>query len=81
MLHFLRSGGSAAIGSGTLLEQVEAAGLHPSFGCRRGICHSCTTRKAAGPVRNLLTGEVCHEPDRDIQLCISVPAGHVALEI
>jgi ferredoxin-NADP reductase len=80
-LRFVRSGQSAAIGSGTLLEQAEAAGLSPEFGCRMGICHTCTCRKTAGAVRDLRTGEVSGEEDEDIQLCVSVPAGDVALEI
>jgi hypothetical protein len=46
-----------------------------------GICHTCTCRKTAGAVRNALTGEVSDGEDEDIQLCISVPAGDVALEL
>jgi ferredoxin len=80
-LRFLRSGQSAAIGSGSLLEQAEAAGLSPEFGCRMGICHTCTCRKVTGATRNLLTGELSDEEDEDIQLCVSVPAGNVALEL
>ena len=80
-LSFLRSGQSVPIASGTLLEQAEAAGLTPEFGCRMGICHACTSRKAAGAVENLRTGRVSDEEDEDIQLCVSVPAGDVALEI
>ncbi|HWF53605.1 MAG TPA: ferredoxin reductase [Solirubrobacteraceae bacterium] len=80
-LHFTRSGASAPIGAGSLLEQAEGAGLTPAFGCRMGICHTCTCRKTAGPVRNVLTGEISDEEDEDIQLCVSVPAGDVALEI
>lgn len=78
---FLRSGRSVPIGSGTLLEHAEAAGLNPEFGCRMGICHTCTCRKAAGAVQNVRTGEVSDEEDEDIQLCVSVPGGDVALEI
>jgi ferredoxin-NADP reductase len=80
-LRFLRSERRAAIGAGTLLEQAEEAGLRPDFGCRMGICHTCTCRKTAGAVRNLRTGEVSTEEDEDIQLCVSVPAGDVALEL
>ena len=80
-LRFLRSDRTAPIGPGSLLEQVEAAGLSPDFGCRMGICHTCTCRKTAGAIRNVLTGEVSDEEDEDIQLCVSVPAGDVALEI
>lgn len=80
-LRFVRSGRAVPLGAGTLLEQAEAAGLSPQFGCRMGICHSCTSRKAAGAVRNVLTGERSDEEDEDIQLCISVPEGDIALEI
>jgi len=80
-LRFLRSDRTAQIGDGTLLEQAEAAGLSPEFGCRMGICHTCTCRKAAGAVRNLRTGDISEEEDEDIQLCISAPAGDVALEL
>lgn len=80
-IHFQRSGLSAAIGSGSLLEQAETAGLSPEFGCRMGICHTCTCRKTAGAVRDLRTGEVSEEEDQDIQLCVSVPVGDVALDL
>jgi stearoyl-CoA 9-desaturase NADPH oxidoreductase len=80
-LRFRKTGTTVPITTGTLLEQAEAAGLTPEFGCRMGICHSCTCRKTAGAVRNVLTGDVSDEEDEDIQLCISVPAGDVALEI
>ena len=80
-LRFTRSDRTVPIAQGTLLEQAEAAGLTPEFGCRMGICHTCTCRKSAGTVQNILTGEVSDEEDEDIQLCISVPAGDVALEI
>jgi ferredoxin-NADP reductase len=80
-VRFLRSDQTAPIAEGTLLEQAEAAGLSPEFGCRMGICHTCTCRKAAGAVRNLRTGEISEEEDEDIQLCISAPAGDVALEL
>lgn len=80
-LRFARAGREVAIGKGTLLEQAEAAGLQPAFGCRMGICKTCTCRKSAGAVRNLRTGEVSAEEDEDIQLCVSVPAGDVALEL
>jgi ferredoxin-NADP reductase len=80
-VRFLRSELAAPIAQGTLLEQAEAAGLTPDFGCRMGICHTCTCRKTAGAVRDIRTGQVSTEEDVDIQLCVSVPAGDVALEL
>jgi ferredoxin len=65
----------------SLLEQAEAAGLTPEYGCRMGICFSCTQVKTSGCTRNLLTGETDSDPDTEIQLCISAPVGDVVLGI
>lgn len=64
-----------------LLEQAELAGLTPENGCRMGICHTCTRRKTAGTVRNLITGAVSTAPDEDVQICVSVPVGDVDLSL
>ena len=78
---FTRSDLTADNDGSSLLEQAEAAGLSPEYGCRMGICFSCTQVKTSGCTRNLLTGELHTEPDEEIQLCISVPVGDVALDI
>jgi ferredoxin-NADP reductase len=65
----------------SLLEQAESAGLTPRNGCRMGICHTCTRRKTAGTVRNLVTGAVSTAPDEDVQICVSVPFGDVDLSL
>ena len=65
----------------TLLEQAEAAGLTPEYGCRMGICFSCTKVKTAGCTRNVRTGELHTEADQEIQLCISAPVGDVAIDL
>jgi ferredoxin-NADP reductase len=65
----------------SLLEQAESAGLTPENGCRMGICHTCTRRKTAGTVRNLVTGAVSTAPDDDVQICVSVPVGDVDLSL
>lgn len=65
----------------SLLEQAESAGLTPENGCRMGICHTCTRRKTAGTVRNLVTGAVSTAPDEDVQICVSVPVGDVDLSL
>ncbi|OBI83763.1 ferredoxin reductase [Mycobacterium sp. 1245805.9] len=65
----------------SLLEQAESAGLTPQNGCRMGICHTCTRRKTAGTVRNLITGAVSTQPDEDVQICVSVAVGDVDLSL
>ena len=78
---FERSGRSADNSGATLLEQAEAAGLTPEYGCRMGICFSCTKIKTSGCTRNIRTGAIDADPDTEIQLCISVPVGDVALDL
>jgi ferredoxin-NADP reductase len=65
----------------SLLEQAEAAGLSPPYGCRRGICHTCTCRKFSGVVQNVRTGTVSGEPNEEIQLCVSAPRSDVSLDL
>ena len=78
---FTASGVTADNSGATLLEQAEAAGLHPEYGCRMGICFSCTTVKKSGCTKNVRTGDTDTDPDKAIQLCVSVPVGDVALDI
>ena len=78
----IRFGDTVVENSGdTLLEQAEAAGLTPEFGCRMGICFTCTKVKTAGCTRNIRTGELHNDPDTEIQLCISAPVGDVAIDL
>jgi stearoyl-CoA 9-desaturase NADPH oxidoreductase len=78
---FALSGVEIASNGVTLLEQAEQAGLSPVFGCRMGICHTCTTHKRAGQVRNINSGELSSCEQEEIQPCVSVPAGDVELDL
>ena len=78
---FARSGMFTANSGAVLLEQAEAAGLTPEFGCRMGICFSCVSRKTEGTVRNILTGETSSLPDEDIRICVSAPVGGCQVDL
>lgn len=80
-ISFARSGRTTATTAASLLEQAEEIGLKPEFGCRMGICFSCTTRKTTGTVRNVLTGEESSLPDEDIRICVSQAVGDCAVEL
>jgi len=80
-VRFADAGTSADNSGATLLEQAEAAGLSPEYGCRMGICFSCTQVKTKGCTRNIRTGDLDSDPDTEIQLCINVPVGDVELAI
>ncbi len=78
---FSRAGQSAANTGQSLLEQAEALGLRPEFGCRMGICFTCTSRKTEGTVRNVITGAESSLPDEDIQICVSAPVGDCSVDL
>ncbi|MGV9412457.1 ferredoxin reductase [Nocardia sp. NPDC003693] len=78
---FSGSGKTTANTGVSLLEQAESAGLTPEYGCRMGICFSCTSIKVSGCTRNLRTGELDSDPDQPIQLCVSAAVGDVDIAI
>ncbi len=78
---FTRAGTSATNTGASILEQAEAQGLRPEYGCRMGICFSCVSRKTEGTVRNVLTGEESSLPDEDIRICVSAPLGNCEIEL
>ena len=81
VLRFAGSGVEVQNSGASLLEQAEDAGVPAEYGCRMGICHTCTCRKTAGSVRNLVSGEVSGAEEEDIQICVSVPVGDVELDL
>ncbi|WP_110206226.1 ferredoxin reductase [Nocardioides daejeonensis] len=78
---FTRSDKAAPNTGATLLEQAEALGLAPEFGCRMGICFSCVATKSEGTVRNVLTGETSSLPDEEIRICVSAPDGDCSVTL
>lgn len=64
-----------------LLESAEQAGLRPAHGCRMGICNTCTCTKVSGSTKNLLTGEIDHDSNSQIKLCISQAVSPVVINL
>jgi ferredoxin-NADP reductase len=81
LVSFAASGCEAANSGLPLLEQAEDAGLVPDHGCRMGICNTCSCRKTAGTVRNVVTGEISTAREEQIRICVSVPVGDVELDL
>lgn len=65
----------------SLLEQAEDEGLAPEFGCRMGICRTCTQHKVAGGTLDLRNGRRSDAPEEQVQICVSVAAGDVVLDL
>ncbi|HEX5693092.1 MAG TPA: ferredoxin reductase [Arenimonas sp.] len=81
-LTLARSGRTLQVPRGQpLLEALEAAGLTPASGCRRGLCNTCACAKAAGSTRHLLTGEAEHEPVSALRLCVSSARSDLVLDL
>lgn len=80
-LTFERTGRSVANDGTSVLEQAERAGLAPEFGCRMGICLTCTTRKTEGTVRDVLSGAESSLPDEDVRICVSAPVGDCVVDL
>jgi len=78
---FDRAGQQSENTGATLLEQAEALGLKPAYGCRMGICFSCVSTKAEGTVRNVVTGEESSQPEEDIRICVSAPVGDCVVDL
>ena len=78
---FDRAGEESDNTGDTLLEQAEALGLRPEYGCRMGICFSCVSRKTEGTVRNVVTGEESSQPEEDIRICVSAPVGDCVVDL
>ncbi len=68
-------------GRSPLLHVAESAGLIPPSGCRMGICHTCDSRLVSGTVRDLRDGRTQCDPGDRVQICVSVAAGDVELEV
>ncbi len=72
---------SADNSGATILEQAEAAGLTPAFGCRMGVCNTCAVKKLSGAVRHVVTREVHANTDETIKICVNVPVGDVTVAL
>jgi ferredoxin-NADP reductase len=79
---FRNSGRSVeADGATTVLEAGEQAGVGMPFGCRMGICHTCTLTLVSGTVRDLRNGDEYAQPNEQVQTCITAAVGNCTLDI
>jgi len=65
----------------SLLEQAEAEGLRPAYGCRQGICATCTCLLISGAVRDLRSGVISNESNQPIRLCVNAPQSDLVIAL
>jgi ferredoxin-NADP reductase len=79
---FRNSGKSIeADGATTVLEAGEEAGIGMPYGCRMGICHTCTLTLVEGTVRDLRNGTEFNQPNEQVQTCVTAAVGECTLDI
>jgi len=70
-----------ADGATTVLEAGEEAGIGMPYGCRMGICHTCTLTLLSGKVRDLRNGDEYGSPNEPVQTCVTAAVGDCTLDI
>ena len=81
-IKFLKSDTTTEADGGTpILVAGEKAGLDLAYGCREGICHTCTGPLRSGKVRDLRNGNVYGTQGESIRVCISAPEGPVEVDL
>ncbi len=79
---FRNSGKSIEVdGATTVLEAGEEAGVGMPYGCRMGICHTCTLTLVEGTVRDLRSGDEFGQPNEPVQTCVTAAVGDCTLDI
>jgi stearoyl-CoA 9-desaturase NADPH oxidoreductase len=68
-------------GATTVLEAGEEAGIGMPYGCRMGICHTCTLTLVSGKVRDLRNGDEFDQPNEPVQTCVTAAVGDCTLDI
>ncbi|WP_139981651.1 ferredoxin reductase [Nocardioides litoris] len=81
-VRFQNSGKEVEVdGATTVLEAGEEAGVGMPYGCRMGVCHTCTLTLVSGKVRDLRNGDEFNQPNEAIQTCVTAPVGDCVLNI
>lgn len=70
-----------ADGATTVLEAGEQAGVGMPYGCRMGICHTCTLTLVQGRVRDLRNGNEFDQTNEQVQTCVTAAVGDCTLDI
>lgn len=77
-IHFASGKSIKVDGATTILEASEQAGSPLPYGCRMGICHTCTRTLAAGEAADIRTGTL-YEQGARLRTCVSVACGDITI--
>jgi len=82
LITFRNSGKEVQVdGATTVLEAGEQVGVGMPFGCRMGICHTCTLTLVSGRVKDLRNGDEFGGTNEQVQTCVTAALGDCVLDI
>ena len=77
----VKSGKTVAVAANkTLLEGLEEAGIEVPFGCRRGICNTCSCQRLEGTTEHLVSNNTA-SGDGVVQLCVNQAVSDIHLNL
>jgi len=63
-----------------LLDGLEAAGVDYPYGCRMGVCNTCSCVKVSGETEKITNGEVSCEANVRIKPCVTVANSNIEID-
>ncbi|NKI19471.1 iron-sulfur cluster-binding domain-containing protein [Spongiibacter sp. KMU-166] len=65
----------------SILEALEAEGITPKFGCRRGVCNRCSCIRLGGTTADIASGSESDVSGQPVRICVSHAVGDIELDL
>jgi len=65
----------------SILTALEAEGINPAYGCRRGLCNTCSCTKLSGSTQHLQNQDMNHESPTSLRICINSASSDLTLDL
>ncbi len=65
----------------SILSALEAEGINPPSGCRRGLCNTCSCTKLSGSTRHVHHQDMNHESHTSLRICVNSANSDLILDL
>ena len=65
----------------SILSALEAEGINPAYGCRRGLCNTCSCTKLSGSTQHIQNQNSNHESPTSVRLCVNSASSDLTLDL
>lgn len=65
----------------SILSALEAEGINPAYGCRRGLCNTCSCTKLSGSTQHTQSQDSNHESPTSVRLCVNSASSDLTLDL